>query len=47
MPQKDGAVVLGFGSFIQASINFLIQGFFVFLFVRSISAVKTLPSKLQ
>ena len=38
--QKDGAVVIGFGAFIQSVINFLIQGFFVYLLSRSLTAVK-------
>jgi len=44
--QKDGAVVMGFGAFLQATINFLIQGFFVYLLAKSISAAKSLPNKL-
>lgn len=37
---KDGAVVMGCGAFMQAIINFIIQGFAIFLFVRSISVAK-------
>lgn len=45
--EKDGAVVMGYGAFVQAIINFIIQGFAIFLFVRTISVAKTAASKVQ
>lgn len=42
--QKDGAVVMGCGAFVQAIINFIIQGFAIFLFVRTVSVAKNAAS---
>ena len=38
--KQDDAVVITYGAFIQTSINFLIQAFCIFIFIRAITHVK-------
>ena len=43
--KEAGAPVIGYGSFIQASINFIVIIFCVFILVKAINNMKNKPAK--
>ena len=43
--QAQGAVVIAYGSFLMAIINFIIIGFFIFLVVKGINSLRTIGEK--
>lgn len=43
--QAQGAVVIAYGNFLMAIINFLIIAFFIFLVVKGINSLRTLGDK--
>lgn len=45
--QAQGAVVIAYGSFLMAIINFLIIAFFIFLVVKGINSMRILGEKAE
>ena len=44
--KADGAVVLGYGAVLQAALNFVTQGLFLYLLLKLLNKAKQIPYKV-